>query len=65
VATLDGIVEWRVILIARGVHQGIMLEQQLHYLQVPMTAGFMLIQTKFQIGQVGRRWENSVLINTH
>jgi hypothetical protein len=39
--------KWGVILVASGVHQCLMLEQQLHYLQVSMIAGFMLINYFF------------------
>lgn len=42
VLVLDRIVEWRVVLVPGGVHQRVVLQQQLHHLQVPMTAGFVL-----------------------
>lgn len=37
------IVERRVVLVASGVHQGLVPQQQLHHLEVPVIAGFVLI----------------------
>lgn len=43
---LHCIMKGRVVLIPGGVHQSLVLEQQLHYLQVPMIAGFVLIKER-------------------